>query len=78
MKLGSPNKTKLIAVIAFPFGFIPNSHKQAEAEWAEEKVAEELDVVPNFFYLSQLNLTSELKILILLLYNLWLKWIISL
>ncbi len=50
-RLGPPNKTKLIAVIAFPFGFIPNIHKQAQAEWAAEKGADELDVVPNFLAL---------------------------
>ncbi len=52
-RLGSCGKTKLIAVIAFPFGFIPSEQKQAEAEWAAEKGAEELDVVPNFFALAQ-------------------------
>ena len=52
-RLGPPNKTKLIAVIAFPFGFIPSIHKQAEAEWAVEQGAEELEVVPNFLALTQ-------------------------
>ena len=52
-RLGTPNKTKLIAVIAFPFGFITSEQKQAEAEWAAEKGAEELDVVPNFLALTQ-------------------------
>ena len=52
-RLGSPNKTKLIAVIAFPFGFITSDQKLAEAEWAAEKGAEELDVVPNFLALTQ-------------------------
>ena len=51
-RLGKPNNTKLIAVIAFPFGFTPGSIKQQEAEWAAEKGAEELDVVPNFFALN--------------------------
>jgi len=55
LKLGSPNQTKLIAVIAFPFGSIPNSHKQAEAEWAAEQGAEELDLVPDFLALSEGN-----------------------
>ncbi len=54
-RLGAPNKTKLIAVIAFPFGFIPSQHKQAEAEWAAEHGAEELDVVPNYFALAEDN-----------------------
>ncbi len=53
LRLGAPNKTKLIAVIAFPFGSIPNIHKQAEAEWAAEQGAEQLDVAPNFFALSE-------------------------
>ena len=52
-RLGSPGKTKLIAVIAFPFGFITSEQKQAEAEWAAEKGAEELDIVPDFLALSQ-------------------------
>ncbi len=53
LKLGSPNQTKLIAVIAFPFGFIPHDLKQAQAEWAAEQGAEELDLVPNFLALSE-------------------------
>ncbi len=52
-RLGCQSHTKLIAVIAFPFGFIPTTHKQAEAVWAAEQGAEELDVVPNFFALSK-------------------------
>ena len=52
-RLGSPNNTKLIAVIAFPFGFIPSHIKVQEAEWAAAHGAEELDVVPNFFALNQ-------------------------
>ena len=51
-RLGGTNKTKLIAVIAFPFGFVPSSFKQAEALWAAEQGAEELDVVPNFLALT--------------------------
>ena len=54
-RLGGSNKTKLVAVIAFPFGCIPSSHKQAEAMWAAEKGAEELDVVPNYLALKQGN-----------------------
>ena len=46
LKLGFSNQTKLIAVIAFPFGAIPRSIKQLEAEWAIDNGAEELDVVP--------------------------------
>ncbi len=52
-RLGPTNKTKLIAVIAFPFGFIPSSHKKAEAEWAAEQGADELDVVPDFLSLME-------------------------
>ncbi|WP_320668195.1 deoxyribose-phosphate aldolase [Prochlorococcus sp. MIT 1307] len=52
-KLGPPSQTKLIAVIAFPFGFITSKQKQAEAEWAVERGAEELEVVPNFLALTE-------------------------
>ena len=52
-RLGSLGKTKLISVIAFTFGFIPTSHKKAEAEWAANQGAEELDLVPNFYALRQ-------------------------
>ncbi len=52
-RLGKRGATKLIAVIAFPFGIIPSELKLAEAEWAAEKGAEELDVVPNFSALNQ-------------------------
>ena len=50
-RLGQNKKTKLIAVIAFPFGDIPSAIKKKEAEWAAEHGAEELDVVPNFLNL---------------------------
>ncbi len=52
-RLGSPKETKLICVIAFPFGFIPHNLKRSEAEWAAENGAEELDVVPNYHALSK-------------------------
>ncbi len=52
-RLGPPGTTKLIAAISFPFGTTPISIKKIEAEWAAEKGAEELDVVPNFFALNQ-------------------------
>lgn len=39
---------KLIAVVGFPFGAIPASIKQAEAEAAAAAGADELDVVPDF------------------------------
>ena len=54
--LGSKSTTKLISVIAFPFGFIPTSNKLKEAEYAIEKGAEELDLVPNYFALEEGNL----------------------
>ena len=43
-----PVPTKLIAVIGFPFGDIPHNFKQAQAEWAAEQGADELDIVPSF------------------------------
>ena len=55
-RLGSQSNTKLIAVIAFPFGFIPTSNKIKEAEYAIEKGAEELDFVPNYFALKEGNI----------------------
>ena len=55
-RLGSKSSTKLISVIAFPFGFIPTSNKLKEAEYAIEKGAEELDLVPNYFALKQGNI----------------------
>ena len=70
-RLGTKSTTKLISVIAFPFGFIPTSNKLKEAEYAIEKGAEELDFVPNYFALSEgnielfseeINQTSELGI----------------
>jgi len=52
-RLGSKSPTKLISVIAFPFGFIPTYNKLKEAEYAIEKGAEELDLVPNYFALKE-------------------------
>tara|TARA_Y100001968_G_scaffold94706_1_gene85033 strand:- start:56 stop:739 length:684 start_codon:yes stop_codon:yes gene_type:complete len=52
-RLGSKSTTKLISVIAFPFGFIPTSSKIIEAEYAIEKGSEELDLVPNYFALNE-------------------------
>ena len=54
-RLGKKNSTKLIAVIAFPFGFIPTSNKLKEAEYAIERGADELDFVPNYFALKEGN-----------------------
>ena len=55
-RLGSKSPTKLISVIAFPFGFIPTLNKLKEAEYAIEKGAEELDFVPNYFALNEGNI----------------------
>ena len=55
-RLGSKSTTKLISVIAFPFGFIPTFNKLKEAEYAIEKGAEELDLVPNYFAIKQGNI----------------------
>ncbi len=52
-RLGSNKKTNLIAVVGFPFGDIPYQLKQDQAEWAAEKGADELDVVPNFLELHE-------------------------
>ncbi len=55
-RIGSKSNTKLISVIAFPFGFIPIYNKIKEAEYAIEKGAEELDFVPNYFALNESNI----------------------
>ncbi len=55
-RLGSKSNTKLISVIAFPFGFIPTYNKLKEAEYAIEKGAEALDLVPNYFALKEGNI----------------------
>ena len=55
-RLGRKSTTKLISVIAFPFGFIPTSNKLKEAEYAIENGAEELDFVPNYFALKEGNI----------------------
>ena len=55
-RLGSKSNTKLISVIAFPFGCIPTANKLKEAEYAIEKGAEELDFVPNYFALEEGNI----------------------
>ncbi len=54
-RLGSKNDTKLISIIAFPFGLIPTHNKLKEAEYAIEEGAEELDLVPNFHALNDKN-----------------------
>tara|TARA_Y100001968_G_scaffold309907_1_gene330317 strand:- start:2903 stop:3574 length:672 start_codon:yes stop_codon:yes gene_type:complete len=42
------SRTKLISVIAFPFGDIKEEHKLKEAEWAEINGADELELVPDY------------------------------
>ena len=70
-RLGSKSTTKLISVIAFPFGFIPTFSKLKEAEYAIDRGADELDLVPNYFALKEgnieifaeeINQLSELRI----------------
>ena len=41
-------RPRLIAAIGFPFGALPQTLKQTEAEWAAAHGADELDVVPDF------------------------------
>ena len=55
-RLGAKNTTKLISVIAFPFGFIPTYNKLKEAEYAIGEGVEELDFVPNYFALKEGNI----------------------
>ena len=55
-RLGSKSATKLISIVAFPFGFIPTDNKLKEAEYAIQKGADELDLVPNYFALQEGNL----------------------
>ena len=38
----------LVSVVGFPFGAVPAEIKRAEAEWAADSGADELDVVPDF------------------------------
>ncbi len=57
-RLGVSSRTKLIAVISFPFGFIPTELKKLQSEWAAGHGADELDVVPNFSALSNRDTTK--------------------
>ena len=45
---GKGHQPTLISVVGFPFGAVPAELKRAEAEWAAEAGADELDVVPDF------------------------------
>lgn len=51
---------RLVAVVGFPFGAIPPQIKQAEAELAAELGADELDVVPDFGALADLDSSTLL------------------
>ena len=57
---GKGQSPKLIAVVGFPFGAIPQRIKQAEAEAALEAGADELDVVPDFGALADGNTAAVL------------------
>tara|TARA_Y100001968_G_C19363099_1_gene720925 strand:+ start:117 stop:812 length:696 start_codon:yes stop_codon:yes gene_type:complete len=52
-ELNPSSQTKIITVIGFPFGNIPVGLKKNEAEWAIDHGTDELEIVPNFFALSQ-------------------------
>jgi len=60
-KLSTRNQTKLIAVISFPFGTSPSKIKKKEAELAIDDGADQLDIVPNFFFLNkqQIDIFAE-------------------
>ena len=49
--IGGCSSTKLITCVGFPFGDTPNCLKIKDAEWALSEGAEEIDLVPNFNYL---------------------------
>ena len=54
-RLGATGGPRLVAVVGFPFGTLPDELKQSEAEWAAARGAEELDVVPDFTALINQN-----------------------
>jgi len=56
--LGARGSVKLISVVGFPFGACDSSIKRAEAEWAVEAGADELDLVPDFALLLDGELTA--------------------
>ena len=56
--LGERGPVKLISVVGFPFGASDSSIKRAEAEWAVEAGADELDLVPDFALLLDGELTA--------------------
>ena len=56
--LGERGSVKLISVVSFPFGASASAIKRAEAEWAVEAGADELDLVPDFALLLDGELTA--------------------
>ena len=56
--LGERGSVKLVSVVSFPFGSNASAIKRAEAEWAVEAGADELDLVPDFALLLDGELTA--------------------
>ena len=56
--LGERGSVKLVSVVSFPFGASASAIKRAEAEWAVEAGADELDLVPDFALLLDGELTA--------------------
>lgn len=56
--LGERGPTRLVSVVGFPFGAVAAPIKRAEAAWATEQGADELDVVPDFALLIDGQLTE--------------------
>mgnify|MGYP001386058604 CR=1 FL=1 len=56
--LGERGSVKLVSVVSFPFGSSASAIKRAEAEWAVEAGADELDLVPDFALLLDGELTA--------------------
>ncbi len=54
-RIKSNSTTKLIGLIAFPFGDLPYSIKLKTAEWAAAQGVDEFEVVPNFSALNEGN-----------------------
>ena len=55
--LGDRGAVRLVSVVGFPFGAVAAEIKRAEAEWAVEQGADELDLVPDFALLIDGELT---------------------
>jgi deoxyribose-phosphate aldolase len=56
--LGNRGAVRLVSVVGFPFGAVAAEIKRAEAEWAVEQGADELDLVPDFALLIDGELTA--------------------